>query len=512
MWLKRDVAKTEALMGEEQCSVGSASSWWTAGYPRQKHRSLAEVELLSHLAVILVPQIPIKELFRDFCVEPSENWASSRLSPDLAVPGVLRRENAILFLEYDGYYRHHLPCGIQADERKNAALLQHAPLGSHIVRVAHAGRNWSEVQDSVIESVVGTWQPGDTKSLLQSLGQVTDCLASELTDSLLWSETSRHLQTARPMNHDNLERAKTFLDQAVLCNAPGTRESRRCEIVQFLQEDIGLSELVAKSALQKHVQLLGYSIEANLKPTVEWLHQVGLSDAQVSKAIAKCPQLLGYSIEGNLKPTVQWLHELGLSEGQVSKAIANCPQLLGLSIEGNLKPTVEWLHQVGLSDAQVRKAIAKSPQLLWLSIEGNLKPTVEWLQQVGLSDAQVCKAIAKSPQLLWLSIARNLKPTVEWLHQDVGLSDAQVCKAIEKFPPLLSYSTAKNLSPKFRFLQSYYDAASIRDMIVACPALLGYSRARLEHRLNILHGQGQLSKLVSAMTLTNARFKLRVPT
>ena len=49
--------------------------------------------------------------------------------------------------------------------------------------------------------------------------------------------------------------------------------------------------------------MLGLSLEANLKPKVEWMKGLGLSQSQVAKVIATCPQVLGYSMEANLKPT-----------------------------------------------------------------------------------------------------------------------------------------------------------------------------------------------------------------
>ena len=583
------------------------------------HRSVAEVELLSHLALLLAPHQSMAELFRDFCVEPSENWASSRLSPDLAVPGVLTKKNAVLFLEYDGYYRHQLPSGIAADERKSAALMHYAPAGSRIVRVAHAGRNVSGGDDRVVEVVVNTWQPGSQRYLWRVVCQLAQQLSSKSSGLLRPASRARLLEVSHQAGHVDLEPAKSFVQEAILSSRGATRETRRTEVLAFLQEDIALPEAVAEAALQKFTPLLRLSIEAKLKPTVEWLHEVGLSKVQVSNAIAKSPCLLGYSIEANLKPTVEWLHEVGLSKAQVSKAIATFPQWLGLSIEANLKPTVEWLQEVGLSKAQVSQAIAKSPrllsysieanlkptvewlhevglskvqvskaiatfpQLLGLSIEANLKPTVEWLQEVGLSKVQVSRAIAKSPCLLGCSIEANLKPTVEWLHEvglskvqvskaiatfpqwlglsieanlkptvewlqevglskvqvsraiakspcllgcsieanlkptvewlhEVGLSKVQVSKAVATFPQLLGYSIEANLAPKLCLLHCYFSAAAARGMIATFPRLFSYHRGRLRDRLDSLQDHNCVWKLLSVITLTNARFARRFPT
>ena len=59
------------------------------------------------------------------------------------------------------------------------------------------------------------------------------------------------------------------------------------------------------------------------------------------------PQLLGLSIEENLKPTAEWFLDIGLSQAQVVKVIAGSPSILGLSIEENLRPTVQWFSGHG---------------------------------------------------------------------------------------------------------------------------------------------------------------------
>ena len=56
---------------------------------------------VAELAVLLMPKQPISELFRRF---PSpEGWGGNYLEPDLAAYGVLKAEDAALFVEYDGY-------------------------------------------------------------------------------------------------------------------------------------------------------------------------------------------------------------------------------------------------------------------------------------------------------------------------------------------------------------------------------------------------------------------------
>ena len=133
--------------------------WWRKGRARKILGSRAEAELLCQLAVLLMPDVPIAEAFRDFPVEKSEAWGSSRLSPDLTAYGVLKATDAALFIEYDGHYRHMEPAGLARDMRKTTALLKFAPAGS--CRSPHRAQG-ATVEGQIHASVGGQlvcWAP-----------------------------------------------------------------------------------------------------------------------------------------------------------------------------------------------------------------------------------------------------------------------------------------------------------------------------------------------------------------
>ena len=475
---------------------------------------MAEAELLSHIAVLLQPEEPIEELFRDFQVEQSEGWSRNILSPDLTVYGALQAEEAALFLEYDGYYRHLSPKGIAADSRKNKALLDFAPNGSHVLRIAHAHRGM-ELSCEMGEVVVDMWQLDHEASLIKALRQVAMSLLKKQggkQGSALQPDQRAKLQTfvetpgrsgmhaaiefteriaaerelafdPAPLHESlrsglslSLSEAEELAVKLIKCPALSRRrvEQQLQPAMQFL-ENMGLENAQIAKAIARFPAVLGYSIEENLKPTVRWLRDLRLSKADVTKVIARSPQLLGYSIEENLKPTVRWLRDVGLSKAEVAKVVIRFPQALSCSIEANLKPTARWLRDVGLSKAEVAKAIARFPQALGCSIEANLKPTARWLRDVGLSKAEVAKAIARKPQILGYSIGENLKPTVRWL-RDVGLSEAEVVKAIARFPQALGCSIEANLKPTARWLRDVgLSKAEVAKAIARKPQILGYS-------------------------------------
>ena len=489
--------------------VRSPPSWWKAGHPRRRPGSLAEAELLAHLAVLLLPEEPIAELFRDFPAERNEGWGSNTLSPDLAVYGALETEEAALFLEYDGYYRHLTPAGKTADSHKTAVLLDSSPAGSYVLRIVHAHRGL-ELSCRMGEVVVDSWRPGHDPSLVKALLSVAEFLLMQREISIHPDRRAKLQNFVEDPAGSSRQAAVEFTEQVA---AERERDFDPARLHEFLQMQLGVSiseamVLVKKcpalarcgiddklkpmmqqlekwslkmsevaKVLVRLPQVLGYSIEENLKPTVQWLRDLGVTKAEVAKVIVRAPQVLGYSIEENLEPTAQWLRELGLTTAEVAKVIARQPSVVGLSIEENLKPTVQWLRDVGLTKAKVAKVIAVKPQVLGYSIEENLKPTVQWLRDLGLTKAEVAKVIARFPSALGYSIEKNLKPTVQWL-RDLGLTKVEIAKVISSLPNILGYSLEKNVKPKVCLLLEWFSSAKVRHLLVHSPYILNRRRER----------------------------------
>ena len=535
---------------------------------------MAEVELLAPLAELLMPQMPIAELFRSF---PSpKGWGGNYLEPDLTAYGVLKNENAALFVEYDGYWRHAEKEGLKMDKKKNAALLQYAPKGSFVVRISHTISK--PLKGNVLWVKAETWRAGGQQLvskvrieiLKQTMIGLNDSLHPEVVERfhrqaeegiMLPSPLSTgFISTAAAANRgDSMDAILSFLRTEGFSNddidimqkalVPGMSIDKLRPKLQWLSNlgetsglDLGLTKSQVAKAVATHPQILGLSMEQNLKPTVQWFLDLGLTKSQVAKAVATHPQILGLSMEQNLKPTVQWFLDLGLTKSQVAKALATYPQMLGLSIEQNLKPTAQWFLELGLTKSQVAKAAAAHPPFLWYSIQQNLKPTVQWLLELGLTKSQLAKAVATHPQILGLSIEQNLKPTVQWFLElgltksqvakalatypqilglsieqnlkptvqwflELGLTKSQVAKAVATFSPILWYSMEQNLYPKILFLNSFFGPTSAAELLAKWPQLLGYSYHRLAVRLKILAERDETHRLITVMSLTEEAFQ-----
>ena len=380
-----------------------APEWWRKGWARGRVDSVAEAELLSQLAAILMPNLEIQELFRSF---PSpDGWGGHALEPDLAAFGILKEKDAALFVEYDGFWRHQEKKGMVMDRRKNAALLTYAPKGSFVVRISHTQRR--PLKENVLWVKVDTWRQGHGTSLLETLKSALMQISAGLVDVLrpcaMKQVRGKINQELWTLSESGWHFAKEAIDQI--------HGSSSEELICFLRAEGFSAQSI--EAMKLRTWFCGQNIEGSLKPKFRWIVDLGLSKSQVAKAVATFCPVLGLSIEQNLKPTVQWLLDLGLTKRQVAKAVATFPPVLGLSIEQNLKPTVQWLLDLGLTKSQVAKAVATNCCILGYSVQQNLKPTVQWLLDLGLTKSQVAKAVATHSGILCYSVQQNLKPSVD---------------------------------------------------------------------------------------------------
>ena len=248
--------------------------WWRQGRPRTTHRSFAEVELLSRLAELLMPRERIGELFRDFPVEPSDAWGSRWLCPDITAFGVLKQEDAALFVEYDGCYWHRDAQRKQRDERKTQALLAYAPEGSVVLRIGHVTQSLRRRQTSTaMEAMVDVWRAGHAPSLTTSLHQATGSLLMSLDDALEHEVRERlKSQCAEPL--PGFDKSRTFVSQAVLTSDV---ETKKANMIAFLEEKMKFSKNGIQALASKRPGIWGISIEGKLKPLDVWLHDLGLS-------------------------------------------------------------------------------------------------------------------------------------------------------------------------------------------------------------------------------------------
>ena len=235
----------------------SPPAWWRRGFPRKRYGSFAEVELLSQLGALLRPETPLEEMFRSFPWKDLPEWGGHYLSPDLVLWGVLEDPEAALFIEYDGFYRHFEPRGVEADRRKTRALRTYAPAGSRVLRLSHEEREPDDESESL---VISRWSPTHEESLTASLCEVARLLLG-IPSLGLHPDRAGDLKSCLQDDFRLSEVAWLFAGNATLAGDPS---AKRAELQAFLVS-VGLSGSEVSKAVSRFPQLLGLSIGENLQ-------------------------------------------------------------------------------------------------------------------------------------------------------------------------------------------------------------------------------------------------------
>ena len=498
-------------------------AWWQGGWRRQCFGSAEEVELLSSLAAILMPNTPVGDLFRSF---PSSDGQGD-LEPTMTAYGVMKDPNVALFVLYDG--KHGKRESINHAFRKR--LLAYGPPGSHILHISH--KESRPLEDMVLSIQLGVWHPGDEASLSLVLDdirtQVSIGLKQVLCPGVLKQLDSqkgsflmlnmhdlRNVTVAlrdATVNEESLEHrffSKGFSPASTNRMLKSAHLIGRCVEAKLASRiqcllDLNQSHAQIREAIATSSPALGDTLQQDLKPTVQWL----FDQTQVGKATTTCPSIL---CRRSLEPTVLWLLDLGLSQRQVVKVVGCCPAVLVSSAKGKSKvvqrledlglkmaevattisrnpevlgdpsrlhSTLRRLLALGLKESQVAKVLVVFPQLVGFGMEENLTSKLQWFaENLQLGEGEVIQAIAKCPRILTYSIAETVRTKVDWLLK-IGLSKNQIGKAFCDFPVIFGGSIVQNWKPKVAWLLDLgMTKRQVSKVISSFPQVLGYSAVR----------------------------------
>ena len=260
--------------------------------------------------------------------------------------------------------------------------------------------------------------------------------------SLLWRDVDAlpvalHLR-ALGLSKSAIERVRTVLPTI---DRVASAENVAA-VLSYLQEELCLSKAGLGNLVGTYPQLLGLSLEQNVRPTVEYVKSLGVSP---SKAFVRHPPLLGLSLEHNLRPSTAYLRNLGVN---VSKAVSGHPMVLSLCLSQNVVPTVDYLRSIGMKE--VGRVLSAQPAILSLSVDANLVPKVAFLRQIGIGDAKggLGTQLDAYPALLTLSLEGNLRPTATAL-KAAGLIGGNASRALR--PRHLAASLDGRLRPRLAF-------------------------------------------------------------
>jgi len=144
--------------------------------------------------------------------------------------------------------------------------------------------------------------------------------------------------------------------------------------------------------------------------------------------VVNFPEAMGYSIERNLRPKVEYFIQSFELENIEDRRIffTNNPRILSLSLRNNIMPKVDYFRtNLGFSKSELKQLAFKSPTTLNLSLDRNLKPKITFLlNRMGLSrDELKAFVLGQSDQLDHLEI-HNMRRIKILKNEGISLTEA----------------------------------------------------------------------------------------
>ena len=145
------------------------------------------------------------------------------------------------------------------------------------------------------------------------------------------------------------------------------RRNRNGAMRLWLTMGLAIPTMLSEPAAASRMEVLGYSIEANITPSLAKLQaRLKLSDAQLQKMLVAMPAVL---FEKNLGPKLDWLqHELQLSTADLRARVLAAPAILGYSLERRYRPRLRVCRDAGVDSMAVLTRIAMSDERFCKSI------------------------------------------------------------------------------------------------------------------------------------------------
>ncbi|XP_052207494.1 transcription termination factor MTERF9, chloroplastic [Diospyros lotus] len=214
----------------------------------------------------------------------------------------------------------------------------------------------------------------------------------------------------------------------------------------------GLKESHFIQIYERHMPSLQINV-GSARERLEFLLSVGVKHKDIRKILLRQPQILGYTVENNLKSHVAFLGSLGIPDSRIGQIITVTPSLFSYSVENSLKPTVRYLlEEVGIKKSELSKVVQLSPQILVQRIDSSWTTRFNFLtKELGAPRDSIVKMVTKHPQLLHYSIEDGLLPRINFL-RSIGMRNSDILKVLTSLSQVFSLSLEGNLKPKYMYL------------------------------------------------------------
>jgi hypothetical protein len=174
--------------------------------------------------------------------------------------------------------------------------------------------------------------------------------------------------------------------------------------LEFFKERCGFESAdIAVLVQSSSASVWGLSVEANLKPTIDFLAAILPEKQDLRKCLLAHPQLLALSL-ANLKEKVDYFNSFSDrtegKQGLAARVLLRTPAVYSLSLSNSIKPKIEFLGAVWGTNTpllvqrksddydtvgrkRLNSLLCTFPNVLTLSLEGNIRPTIKFYNRTG---------------------------------------------------------------------------------------------------------------------------------
>ncbi|XP_045789893.1 transcription termination factor MTERF5, chloroplastic-like isoform X1 [Trifolium pratense] len=171
--------------------------------------------------------------------------------------------------------------------------------------------------------------------------------------------------------------------------------------VKFL-ESLGADKKQWVKAIYRFPTLLTYS-KQKINEKVDFLLELGISDESIGRILTRFPNIVGCSVEDNLRPTATYFRSLGVDVGAL---LLRCPQMIGLSIEANIKPATEFFLERGYTLEEIGTMISRCAMLYTYSLTETMVPKLDFFMTTDYPKSE----LVNFPQYFGYSLEQRIKP------------------------------------------------------------------------------------------------------
>lgn len=264
----------------------------------------------------------------------------------------------------------------------------------------------------------------------------------------------------------------------------------------FLTKHLELEEKDLGRILSSNAYILSRSLDATVKPCIEYLESNGFSKEHLRSFVIRFPRCLLLS-QDKLRMSESTITGLGLTGEEYSRILRKFPPIVGLS-PSKIQSIKNWLGEFGITTPQeLRSVILKFPQILSQNSNGKLSTIVKYMtDDLHLPNEVIKTALLSSPDVFGRNLDR-IKSHVESM-MVIGMTTEELRRLVSSYPGALRFNlAAEPYRSKIRFLKETLNQNPSSTLPVH-PKYLSYSMDRISSRAAFLMEKNKKTSGVTA--------------